>query len=96
MPLINLINYFDNHVCLSFGRPPSSIREFVQKLTTMPAVVAQNVANKSCLVCVMSENYASWVILRPQSDHFHRGKAKVCIQFQNHMVRVSEGKSNCY
>ena len=79
MPLITLINYFNIHVCLSFRRPPSSIREFVQKLTTMPAVVAQNVVNQSCLVCVMSEKYAYWVTLRPQWERCHRGEAEVHI-----------------
>ena len=36
--------------CPSFG-----------KLAPIPAVVLQNVINKSCLVCVMSEKYASSV-----------------------------------
>ena len=73
----------------------------------------------------MSEKYAFWVTLRPQSDRCRQGEAEVCIldfkntcflevleaqsdryyarqsqatytQFQNHMVRVSEGKSDCH
>ena len=35
--------------------------------------------NKSCLVCVKSEKYASWVTLRPQWDHCCRGEAEVRI-----------------
>ena len=68
-----LNNYFDFHVCLSF-RPPS-----VRKLTSIPAVIQQNVTNKSCLVCVMSEKYAFWITLRPQSDRCRRGEAEVRI-----------------
>ena len=43
------------------------------------SVVSQNVTNKSCLVCVMSEKYAFWVTLRPQSDRCRRGEAEVRI-----------------
>ena len=74
----NLNNYFDFHVCLSF-RPFSILRPCVQKLTSIPAVVQQNVMNKSCLVCVMSEKYAFWITLRPQSDRCRRGEAEVRI-----------------
>ena len=56
-----------------------SVRPCVRKLTSIPAVVQKNVTNKSCLVCVMSEKYASWVTLRPQWDRCRRGKAKVRI-----------------
>ena len=73
----HLNNYFDFHVCLSFHRP--SVRLCVRKLTSIPAVVQQNVTNKSCLVCVMSEKYAFWITLRPQSDRCRRGEAKVRI-----------------
>ena len=48
-------------------------------LTSNPASVSQNVTNKSCLVCVKSEKYASWVTLRPQWDCCRRGEAEVCI-----------------
>ena len=51
----------------------------VPKLTAIPALVQQNVTNKSCLVCVMSEKYAFWVTLRPQSDRYRRGEAEVRI-----------------
>ena len=51
----------------------------VRRLAQILAVVLQNVTNKSCLVCAMSEKYAFWVTLRPQSDHCRRGKAKVRI-----------------
>ena len=44
-----------------------------------PAVVSQNVTNKSCLACVKSEKYASWVTNRPQWDCCCRGEAKVRI-----------------
>ena len=49
-------------VCPFVRRP--SIRPCVRKLAPIPAVVSQNVTNKSCLVCVMSEKYAFWVTLR--------------------------------
>ena len=45
----------------------------------MLAVVLQNVTNKSCLVCVINEKYAFWITLRPQSDRYRQGKAKVRI-----------------
>ena len=51
--------------------PPSvrpSVNACVQRLAPIPAVVSQNVTYKSCMVSVMSENYAFWVTLRPQSD----------------------------
>ena len=51
----------------------------VRKITPFPAVFSQNVTNKSCLVCVKSEKYAFGVTLRPQLDHYHRGKAKIRI-----------------
>ena len=63
-------------------RPPQSAvlrRPCVRKLAPFPAVVLQNVTNKSCLVCVMSEKYAFWVTLRPQSDRCCRGEAEVRI-----------------
>ena len=44
-----------------------------------PAVVSQNVTNKSCLACVENEKYASWVIIRPQWDCCCRGEAEVRI-----------------
>ena len=65
----HLNNYFDFHVCLSF-------RPSAQKLTSIPASVSQNVTNKSCLVRVKSEKYASLVTLRPKWDHCRQGKAK--------------------
>ena len=46
-----LNKYFDFHVCLSFRRP-SAVHPCVRKLAPFPAVVSQNVTNKSCLVCV--------------------------------------------
>ena len=55
------------------------VRPCVRKITQIPAVLSQNVTNKSCLVCVMSETYAFWVTLRPQSDRCHQGKAEVRI-----------------
>ena len=75
----NLNNYFDFHVCLSI-RPfvRSSVRVCVRKLAKFPAVVWQNVTNKSCLVCVQSVQYASWLNLTPQLDCCCQGKAEVC------------------
>ena len=58
---------------------PSVRRPSVQKITQIPAVVSQNVTNKSCLECVIIENYSFWVTLRPQSDCCCRGEAEVCI-----------------
>ena len=51
----------------------------VRKLAPVPAVVSQNVTNKSCLVCAMSEKYSFWVTISPQSDRCCRGKAEVRI-----------------
>jgi len=44
-------------VCLSV-RLPSAVRPCVREIIQIPAVVSQNVTNKSCLACVMSEKYA--------------------------------------
>ena len=54
-------------------------RASVQKLAPIPAVVSENVTNKSCLVCDKSEKYPSWVTLRPQSDRCCRGEAELRI-----------------
>ena len=51
----------------------------IRKLTSIPASVSQNVTNKSCLVSVKSEIYASWVTLRPQWDRCRQGEAEVRI-----------------
>ena len=74
---VYLNSYFDFPICLSIHPlsvlyPPS-----IQKLTSIPASVSQNVTNKSCLVCVKSEKYASWVTLRPQWHRCRRGEAEV-------------------
>ena len=74
----NLNNYFDFHVCLSFHpciRPSvrPSVRACVRRIAQIPAVLSQNVTNKSCLVSVMSEKYASWVTLRSQWDRYRQG-----------------------
>ena len=47
--------------------------------TSIPASVSQNVTNTSCLVCVKSEKYASWVTIRPQWDCCCQGEAEVII-----------------
>ena len=80
-----LNNYFNFHVCLSI-RVPCSVVPSVRgsgsvrlNLTSIPASVSQNVTNKSCLVSVKSEKYASWVTLRPQWDRCRRGEAEVRI-----------------
>ena len=60
-----------------FVRP--FVRVCVRKLALSHAVLWQNVTNKSCLVCVQSEKYASWVNLTPQLDRCCRGEAEVRI-----------------
>ena len=45
-----------------------------------PAVVSQNSADKSFLVCVKSEKYAFWVILRPIGS-MRRGKAEGTLHY---------------
>ena len=73
----NLYNYFRLHVCLSFR---TSVRPYVTlSFFQFPAVVSQNVTNKTCLACVENEKYASWVIIRPQWDCCCRGEAEVRI-----------------
>ena len=77
----HLNNYFDFHVCLSIRpwfwlRFRGSVRP---NLSSTPASVSQNVTNKSCLLCIKSEKYASWVTLRPQWDRCRQGEAKVRI-----------------
>ena len=58
----------------------ASVRRLsVRKLTAILAVVSQNVTNKDCLVCAMSDKYAFWVTLRPQSDRCRQGEAEVRI-----------------
>ena len=101
----NLNNYFDFHVfshvhvCLSVRFRPFLC---ARKLAPIPAVVQQNVTNKSCLVCVMSETYAFWVTLRPQSDCYCQGKAEVrvldfkttCSEFQKpYQIAAARGKA---
>ena len=56
-------------------------RASVWKLAPIPAVVSEKVTNKSCLVSLMSEKYAFWVNLRPQSDRCRQGEAEVCILY---------------
>ena len=51
----NLTNYFNFYVCLSFGLCVPC----VQNLGPIPAVVSQNVTNKSYLVCVRVKNMYS-------------------------------------
>ena len=78
----HLNNYFDFHVCLSIRSRSSSVPSVFpsrRKLTSVPSSVSQNVTNKSCLLCVKSENYASWVTLRTQWDCCRRGEAEVRI-----------------
>ena len=75
---LNLNNYFRLHVCLSFR---TYVRTYVRPshfhFFQFPAVVSQNVTNKSCLACVKNEKYASWVIISPQWDCSCRGQAEV-------------------
>ena len=93
---MNLNNYFDFLFCLSICTVPSvhpsgSVCPVpsVQKLASIPASVSQNVTNKSCLVCVKSKKYVSWVILRPQWDHCCQGEAKVHVLDFNTYVSIS-------
>ena len=78
LTLYNLNNYFNFHVCLSI-RPSVPSVPSVRKLTSIPTRVSQNIPNKSCLVCVKSEKYASWVTFRSQWDRCRQGEAKVRI-----------------
>ena len=77
---LHLHNYFNLHVCPSFRRHVTS-RHVTSHFHffRFPAVVSQNVTNKSCLACVENEKYASWVIIRPQWDCCCRGEAEVRI-----------------
>ena len=68
---ISLHNCFNVLVCPSFCPVLSDL--------TAPALVLRNVANKSYLVCVKSEKYASWVTLRAQLDCCRQGEAEVRI-----------------
>ena len=81
LPYLN--NYFDFHVCLSIR---VCVCPCVWKLTPLPAVIWQNVINKSWLVYVKSEKYAFWVTLTPQWDRCCWGKAEVrIIHFKPHV-----------
>ena len=75
----NLNNYFNFHVRLSIFPfvPFRSVRPCFWTLTSVSAVLSQYVTNKSCLVCVQSEKYASWVNLTHQLDCSCRGEAKL-------------------
>ena len=73
---LHLNNYFRLHVCLSLC---PSVHTSHFHFFQFPAVVSQNVTNKSCLACVKNEKYAPWVIIRPQWDCCCRGEAKVRI-----------------
>ena len=53
----HLNKYFNFHVCLSI-RSVYPFRPCVRKLAQIPAVISQNVTNKSCLVGVKSEEYS--------------------------------------
>ena len=55
------------------------MRASVGKLALIPAVVSENVTNKSCLVHDKSEKYSSWVTLQPQSDRCRQCEAEVRI-----------------
>ena len=63
---VNLHNYFNLHVCPSIS-------------CLSLGVPQSDVTDKSCLVCVKSEKFASLVTLRPQWDCCSRGEAKVHI-----------------
>ena len=94
---VNLNNYFDFHVRLSIRPSVRFVGPFVRKFTSIPAEVLQKVTNKSCLVCVKSEKYASWVTLWPQWDRYCRGKAKVRIlDFKTTWSEFQKVKSDCY
>ena len=76
---MHLNNYFHFHVRLSIRVCVCvSVCLFVcPKKIPFSEVVSQNVTNKSCLMCVQSEKYASWVNLTPQLDRCWSGKAEV-------------------
>ena len=93
----NLNNYFRLHVCLSFRTYVRlSVRTSHFYFFRFPAVVSQNVINKSCLACVKSKKYASWVTIRPQVGLLLPRRSRGAYnRFQNHMIRVSDAKSDC-
>ena len=64
-------------VCPSFFQ---SVCLCVRKLQAIPAVISQNVTNKSSLVCVKSEKYAFFVNLRPLRS-MRGGKAELRTTF---------------
>ena len=59
----NLHNYFNLHASLSFCLSFITLRLITLPI---PAIVAQNFTNKSCLLCVQSENYAFFDTLKPK------------------------------
>ena len=55
-----------------------SSRAVCPVMLPIPAVLSQNVTNKSCLVCTESEKYAFLVNLRPLLGSMRRGQAELC------------------
>ena len=80
----HLDNYFRLHLCLSF-------HTFVHLYITfpffsIPAIVSQNVTDKSCLACVKSEKYVVWVTPRPLRS-IKLGEAELCV------LNIREGEA---
>ena len=65
------------------------VHSCVRKVALFPAVVWQNVSNKSCLVCGKIEKYAFWVTLRPRPCS-PWGKEK--LSYVYYVIRQGEAK----
>ena len=73
---IYICNCFKLHVCPSLHLV-SLFYYLPHFRISLPAVVSQNITNRSCLVSVKSEKYASWVTFRPHWDRCRQGEAEV-------------------
>ena len=58
------------------GSVHPSVVPSCRKLTSIPASISQNVTNKSCLLCIKSEKYASWVTLDPSGTAVAEAKPR--------------------
>ena len=84
----NLCNYFNLHICLNvrLSRHTSNSYKFITKLGI-----------KSCLLCVKSEKYTSWVVLRPKWDCCRQGEAEVRIlDFKTTWSKFHKGSFTYY
>jgi hypothetical protein len=61
------------------------------KLGPIPAVIPQNVTNKSLLACLKSEKYAFWIILKPMK-YIMENKPFKALCFENLTSNLFERK----